>query len=782
MDGWSDLGTGELYGFGTTFALYFASLKYTALCCPELIMDYAYLTGVLARRKWLIVAAMVMAAISTYIFIGSRPERYKATVVIATGIVNYKGINSDNSDAFVQQYQVENAFLNLIEFTQSRAALKLLTIEMLQHDLAAESSGSSTKPFRQANRKLSNFSDDEKKLLITELEKIQLDSLVDPAFTQQFDFLLDKIARAYGYDNDAILRNLSVKRKTSTDYLDIQLFAETPALSKYMATVYANRLLAYYFNLSVREKRKNVESYQKLSAEKKAVVDSIYDLRFEYLRQKGLPALGRQSEELVSQITRLELDRQRALARRSSSTESVDRIKKYERDHESRDAQENKNRMLERNNTVEQMERVRELRRKSMEAGGKDPDIEAELSNANAELQESLRTSARSQGKARNEEGKKTKEDLYKERVSVDLDRIDATENYTRLNNEIYSLKNKLSSMVVNDEVSTRMQEALERAMYEYTEIDNELIKAKLILENAENPLSIVQNAQLPEWPEPNRQVLLSLFAAFVMGSISAIGLLLLAYMDGSLQSPDLFKKYTEGLPLLGIVPAIMVKGFKPDQIFTAGGDQKAYTPFRESLRKIRGQVLHSGAQVFLIVSTKEKEGKTLFMLSLAHSLAFNSKRVLMLDTNFKAPLPETFIDQPSANRSLLNKLLREHGLAEVFQLKTKTAKSSGPQLVDVLGNTGLSQSPSELLESTAFQGFLLELKKHYDIVLMESAALNEFSDGPELAPFADKLIAVFNANSSLGNSDREALDYLRNLGSKFAGAVLTEVDPNKHI
>ncbi len=745
-------------------------------------MDFAYLIGILARRKWLILAAMAIAAATTFLFIGSKPEKYKANVVIATGIVNYKGINSDNSDAFVQQYQVENAFLNLIEFTQSRALLKLLSIEMLQHDLAAEGGNSAEKPFRQADRSLSNFSDEEKKQLFAELQQIQLDSLADPAFSQQFDFTLDKIARAYGYDNDALRRSLSVKRKTSTDYLDIQLVTESPELSKYMATMYANRLLKYYFNLSVKEKRKNVDSYQKLSTEKKRVVDSIYDMRFEYLRQKGLPVLGRQSEELVSQITKLELDRQRAQSKKISAAESVDRIKKYERDHESRDAREVKNRMLERSNTVDQMEKVRELKRRSMEAGGKDPDIEAELNAANAELEESLRTSARSQGKARNEEGKKTKEDLYKERVAVDLDRIDAEENYARLNNEIYALKNKLSGMVVNDEVSTRMQEALARATYEFEKVDDELIKAKLALENAENPLSIVQNAQLPEWPEPNRQVLLSVFAAIVVGTMAVIGLFLLAYMDGSLQSPDLFKKYTEGLPLLGAVPVVPVKGFDPEKIFSASGDQKAFTPFRESLRKIRGQVLHSGKNTFLIVSTKEKEGKTLFMLSLAHSLAFNNKRVLMLDTNFKSPLPETFIDQPSANRAVLNKTLRDHGMAEVFQLKSKTADSTESQLVDVLGNTGLHQSPSELLEAEAFSSFLADLQQHYDIILLEAAALNGYSDAQELEPFADRVIAVFNANSSLGNADNESVEYLRKLGGKFLGSVLTEVDAQKAV
>lgn len=744
---------------------------------PIPIMDFAYLLNILLRRKWLILGAMAAAAVATFFFIGQKPERFKSSVVMATGIVNYKGIKSDNSDAFVQQYQIDNAFSNLLEFAQSRSAIKLVTIEMLQHDLGAEYGKISEKPFRQANLGLANFSEDEKKSLFAELQKINLDSLEEASFSPQFDFLLDKVARAYGYDNDAILRSLSVKRKSQTDYLDIDITTEIPALSQHLANSYSNRFLTYYFNLLVRDKRQNVESYTKLAKEKKAVVDSISNLKFEYLKQKGLPVLGKQSEELVGQIAKLEFERQRAAAKKMSAAESVSRIKKYEGDRESRDAREIQSRLLEKNNTAEQMERVRELTRKNAEAGGKNEELAEELAAAKSELEEAMRSSARSQGRPRNEEGKKTKEDLYKDRVDNDLDRIEAEESYKRTSSELYTLKNKLSSMVVSDEVFSRLQAEQDNAQLEFDKIYDEFIKAKLVLENAENPLSIVQNGQLPEWPEPDRRTLLSIFAAIVVGSLTLIALFGLAYMDNTIQSPDLFKKYSKGLSLLGTIPAIPVKGFDLERIFSAKNPDASHTTFRENLRKIRGQMLASGAGNFLIVSPKSKEGKTFTMLSLAHSLAFNNKRVLMLDTNFKAPLPETFTDEATANKDILNKALQDHGLAEVFQLKTKSAAKSETQLVDILGNTGIQKSPAELLEPEQFRAFLADIHQHYDYVLMEAAALNQYSDAQELVPFADKVLAVFNANSVLKTADNDALEFLRALDGKFAGAVLTEVD-----
>lgn len=739
-------------------------------------MDFGYLLRILARRKWLIASAMLAAAIATFLLIGWRPEKYKASVILATGIVNYKGINSDNSDAFVQQYQVQNAFSNLIEFVQSRSSMKILTIHMLKRDLSASSS-TPEKPFREANPKFSQFSAEEKNKLLAELVRINLDSINDPSFSQEFDYMLDKVARAYGYDHDALRRSLDVKRKGETDYLSIEVTTENAELSKYMANTFSNRFLTYYHNLSVREKRKNVESYTKLAAEKKFVVDSINNLRFEYLKAKGLPALGKQSEELVGQITKLEIERQRAQSRKKSAAGSVERIQKYEDNRESRDAREVQNRVEEKNNTFDQMERVRELTQKSLETKGKDADVEAELAEAKSELNLSVRSSARIQGKLRTDESKRTKEDLYKERVSSDLDRIDAEENYGRLNNEIWSLKNKLGSMVVNDEISSRLLQDEERALGEFNKVNDELINAKLNLENAENPLSIVENAQLPEWPEPNRQTLISVFAAIVIGTLTIIALFLLAYLDSSLQSPDLFRRYTNQMPLLGSISAVPIKGLDFETLFTGKNAAKQMTVFRESIRKLRSALLQTDDRTFLFVSLKGMEGKTFTMHALAHSLAANQKRVLLLDTNFKTPLSEKYTDTPTPNSGVLNIIIREHGFSNVFLMKNPSDDLKKEQRVDIIGNIGIHKSPSEILDSKLFRDFLDALSEHYDYIFMEAASLNQYSDAYELVPFADKVVAVFNAKSSIGHADAETLDNLRELKEKFAGAILTEVD-----
>jgi Mrp family chromosome partitioning ATPase/capsular polysaccharide biosynthesis protein len=741
-------------------------------------MDIGYLLRILARRKWLIFIAMFAAAVATFFFIGRKPERYKATVIMSTGIVNYKGINSDNEDAFVQQYQVENAFSNLIVFSRSRSSIKLLTIQMLRRDLLAEDSGAEL-PFRRADKSLSDFSDEERQTLVAELKKINLDSINDPSFDQQFDYLLDKIARAYGYDNDAILRGLLVRRRAATDYLGIEITTENPALSQHMANEYAKRFMTYYHNLAVREKKRKAEFLTGLAARRQFIVDSISEIRYAYLRNRGLPSIGKQSEDLIGQISYFEKEKEFAESKRATAVASVNKIDDYMNRSGARDAGETKTRIVDKADTDEQLERVRELTQQSLDAGGKDPEIEAELAEAKQQLQKSIQSSAKSIGKPKEkEESKRTKEDLYKERVAADLNRIDAEKTIAQVDAKIASLKGRLGTIVGDDEYSSSLAVAEERAREEFDKVNEQLIDARLDLSKQDSPLSIVENAQLPEWPEPNRQVLLSLFAAAVAGTLTMIALFLLAYMDGSLQSPELFKRYTGNLPLLGTVNTVPLKGLNLNQVFSTNGEIPKYTLFRESLRKIRTTLLQNDDDhIFLIVSLKSREGKTFAMHALAHSLTANHNRVLMLDTNFKTPLPEDYTDRPTGNSAVLNKIIRENNLTKVFQLKTPLGGAAKKQTVDIIGNHGLQKSPSEVFDPARFRQFLSDLREHYDYIFLESAALNDYSDAQELDPFVDKIIAVFNARSVIKPADKNALEYLRGLNGKFAGAVLTEVD-----
>ncbi len=761
-------------------------------------MDFEYLLRILNRRKWLIAAVALAVAAATFALIGRKAETYKAAVLLSTGIVNYKGIDSDNADAFVQQYQVENAFSNLVEFAASRSTLKLLAVEMLKHDLN-KPDAQGRQPYRKANTELVKVTQTEIDSLRQLVNRVNLDSIEEPSFDQHFDLLLEKVSRAYGYDHDILQKSISVKRKGQTDLLLITVITDNALLSQHMANTYVRRTLQFYQNKVDRELRNDVVFYTQYSAEKKVIVDNIRQRLFDYMKTQKLPAFGTQSQELVRRISEREIERERALTQAQYARSSYAQLQKYIDNRVNFNSTEVRERLVDRENTNELTEKVRRLTEESVRTGKKDARIEAELGSAKTQLDQSLRSYAGAIGRGLPDEDERirTREDLYKEQVKADLESIEAEKKARQLDGELGILYSQMSNFVQNDQVMQTIKADQERAEEDLNKVTEGLILARLKLENAKIPHKVLENAQIPEWPEPNRQVLLSAFAGIVAATMAMIAILLLAYLDNTLQSADFFKKFTGGLPLLGVVHRVPTKKMNFRQVFAAQADEPQYTAYRESLRRMRAQLLQGTDRVFLFVSTRESEGKTFMAYSLAHAMAAHHKRVLIVDTNFKTPVPGSYLDQISTFNPVLNQLIENHGLQSIFKQREPkrqhrlqfaptiagetaddASETSAGATVDLLGNGGSHHSPGEVMSAEAFRQFIDALKTHYDFIFMESAALNQFSDAHELLPFTDKVIAVFRASSTIQQPDKSSLEFLQNLKDKLTGAILTDVEP----
>jgi len=65
-----------------------------------------------------------------------------------------------------------------------------------------------------------------------------------------------------------------------------------------------------------------------------------------------------------------------------------------------------------------------------------------------------------------------------------------------------------------------------------------------------------------------------------------------------------------------------------------------------------------------------------------------------------------------------------------------------------------------------------------YDIVFLEGPSIGKYSDSKELIGVADKVVVLFSANRTIEQADRDVFAYVKNLGDKFAGAILNKVLP----
>ena len=97
---------------------------------------------------------------------------------------------------------------------------------------------------------------------------------------------------------------------------------------------------------------------------------------------------------------------------------------------------------------------------------------------------------------------------------------------------------------------------------------------------------------------------------------------------------------------------------------------------------------------------------------------------------------------------------------------------------VSIIGCEGGEYTPSEVLKPGNLLEYLRTLTNQFDYILLEGAALNNRADSKELMQYADTIITVISARSSVKQTDRETIGFLQNLNGKFSGAVLNFVEP----
>jgi polysaccharide biosynthesis transport protein len=242
--------------------------------------------------------------------------------------------------------------------------------------------------------------------------------------------------------------------------------------------------------------------------------------------------------------------------------------------------------------------------------------------------------------------------------------------------------------------------------------------------------------------------------------------LFVMEYVDTSLKTTQIFKKFT-GLDLIGTVNNLESRFTDPDFLYGNKKNSQKTEDFREQLRKIRFEIERQNAKVILITSTKEKEGKTFIASCLAHSFSLTNKKVLLIDSNFRNNGITRIFDA----RPVFEKYLK--GECPPDQLITKTRIPG----IDVIGNSGSKQSPSELFSVIPVYRILNQFAPNYDFIIMEGACLNKYSDARELAMHVEKVIPVFSAQSGIKQADRNSLEFLKRLAEKLSGGILNRIN-----
>ena len=181
-----------------------------------------------------------------------------------------------------------------------------------------------------------------------------------------------------------------------------------------------------------------------------------------------------------------------------------------------------------------------------------------------------------------------------------------------------------------------------------------------------------------------------------------------------------------------------------------------------ETIRMLRSNLLFTldefNGKVIVVTSTLANEGKTFIACNLAASLAAIGKKTLIIDANFRNPQVASTFGLSNAN-----------GLAQVISNGANNADIQNSSVgndynLDVLAAGSLSGNPADLLSNESLTQSIEALKESYDLIVIDTAALKQYSDTFSLAECSDMTMMIVRMGT-INATDIEYANALYNEG-----------------
>jgi polysaccharide biosynthesis transport protein len=735
-------------------------------------MDLNSIFRLLLARKWLLIFIPLIAAVMAYMFSLNTKKKYWSATILSTGFTTNEGIQI--TDERVDLWAAGVKFDNMIQKMNSEQVIALLSYSLLMHDLTDAS------PYRKfkkiAGKDIEPTPDRVQKILAllkSKLDKMELLSSYDDE-EKELILLIENLE----YSAKALKKSLSIKRTGSTDFVEVSFISENPQLSAFVVNKLSEEFIRFDSFFKSSNSSESVTFFSEFAQEKKKILDDKTAFLERFRASNNLS--GQEFTELKSsQLMNYEILKQEKADEMSSKQLQLADVEKQLRSFgkvdgdEGRDAGEK---------IIQIRAKINELNQIYVSSGSNDKQLEETINNLRSEMQKEMNKIAVPDPAQINT--KLSKDALLIKKSQLELELQIAQNSFSSLEQTINSLRGSVFTSASKKSTIESLEREVERASDEYLKAVDKYNTEKNKSLLSQSSIRIPQRGQPNGTPESSKRILIVGMAYMTSLALCVFVIIGIEFIDQKIKTPSRFQTYSN-LKLLGWINQIDTTGLDLKSLFKAKSKDDATEGFKQFLRKIRFEIESSGAKVLLVTSTKEGEGKTFIILSLAYSLSLLNKKTLIIDTNFRNnSLTKLLIAQPNFQKMLQQdnqvKLLtgkfnvndeKENGMNNNIISRTSDAN------IDVIGSNIGTESPSEILAGRDFSGMISQLRSRYDYILMEGASLNEYSDSKELLSFTDKVIAVFSADSTLQQIDRESIAFIRSLNDAFLGSILNKVD-----
>jgi polysaccharide biosynthesis transport protein len=300
--------------------------------------------------------------------------------------------------------------------------------------------------------------------------------------------------------------------------------------------------------------------------------------------------------------------------------------------------------------------------------------------------------------------------------------------------------------------------------------------------------IRVVDQAEIPISPSsPNMPKNLAM--SLMLGLMGGFGLaFFLNYLDNTVKTPEDVEDLI-GLPSLGLIPSLASThsgyGYLPAArrrraqslaLATQGVELASLTSsgsmIAEAFRGLRTALLLSDREnppkIIMVTSSRAGEGKTTTVCNTALSLAQTGKRVLIIDCDLRRPKIAKIFQEKG--NGLSEYLTGQVGFVEA------TIETTIPNLFIMHAGTP-PPHPGELLGSTKMQEALLASAQVFDYILIDTPPLMSVTDPLIIAPMADGVILVTKGAKNPPEILKRAKKSLDLVHARILGVLCNNVD-----
>lgn len=738
-------------------------------------MEIVYLLRVLSRKKWLILFFGILGTTTAFLLTLNKPKKYRSQSQLSTGFTLSEEIKLSNDNFNMTQIDVK--FNNVIENITSPKVLNLLSYRLIMHDL------NSPQPFKQPDEKvleknpaLANFNKQEvSKLFLRKYDSLMLLRANVPEEKKLLDIL-----KLYGYDMEALKKELDVSRFQRTDYINIVFLSTNPDLSAFVVDNLIKEFLRYYDNfiqerslearagLDSMVRKRKMDLDEAIAAKVKFVNDSIGNQGGDMtaINAAKIGQLGMYESGLADEMSRVQnltyqiqqLEQQLAGMPNEGGGQPAGQTDNGE---------------------------FLELRRQyglANEEYIRTGSSNAELRKKMDDLQKRMRVLASSSSGGNSggggNFGNNQRSILLQNKINLEGQLRSSNSKITFYRAKIAESGGVVAAIApkATDKLE-QFDKEIEIATTEYsTAKEKQTLASTMTDGNVTNFLQTIYG-QPALRPEPGKRLVTMALAGVSGVLLSSLVFLLIAYVDQSVKSPINVERLT-GLKVLGTVQLINLKAASlANQVVQfQETSQNRKNNFRESLRKIRYELEASGKRILLFTSTEPQQGKTTLIQALAFGMSLSKLRVLIIDTNFcNNDLSVQNNADPTLEKFDFTGLADEKLGEAIEAVITHTPVEN----VDIVGCSGGDYTPTEILPRNHLLRCLPRLLNTYDFVFMEGAPINHFTDAKELSPFAEGIIMVISSDAKIEQVDKASIKFFKEAGNKFLGVLLNKANPD---